>query len=148
LIRTIVFPFMANDLYTGCHPVFVPSSSVVYCVASYVNLVGDRGEDALGLKTHSCRNSGSSGLMHIGRRRSNKNPLLLWWRRRRVWSYHSCSGPAGVNRTFILRMVVSHRGPSVFHIFWTPASTLLLFVVLHCRIARHNASFVRYQRAR
>jgi hypothetical protein len=29
-----------------------------------------------------------------------KNPLLLWWRRRRIRSYHSCTGTAGNNRTF------------------------------------------------
>jgi hypothetical protein len=28
-IHTIVFPFLAKDLYTGCQPVFVPSSSVM-----------------------------------------------------------------------------------------------------------------------
>jgi hypothetical protein len=34
-------------------------------------------------------------------------------------------------------MVVSHRGPLVFRLFRTPASTL----------AKYNASFVRYHRA-
>jgi hypothetical protein len=53
-IRTIVFCIMAKDLYTGYQPVFS-------CPLA--------GEDAIGLKTHSCKGS-SSGLMLVGRRNS------------------------------------------------------------------------------
>jgi hypothetical protein len=47
----------------------VPSYSVIGCAASYVNLVVvvDGAEDAFGLETHSCKGSGSSGLMLFGR---------------------------------------------------------------------------------
>jgi hypothetical protein len=66
---------MANDLYTGCQPVFVPTNSVVMGLRGIIMLLstsglmllgrrcskikthscsGDGEEDALGLLTHSC----------------------------------------------------------------------------------------------
>jgi hypothetical protein len=87
------FVFMARDLYTGCQPVFVPSNSV-YCAASYVSIVGDGGEDAIGLKTHSCKESSNSGLMS-----------LLWCRRVSVQKIHSC-GSGGEDAFGLITPVV------------------------------------------
>jgi hypothetical protein len=50
----------------------------VYCAASYVNFIGDGGEDPVGLKTHSCKGS-SSGLKLFGRHRFSSK-------------IHSCGG--------------------------------------------------------
>jgi hypothetical protein len=93
----------------------VPSSSMVYCAASHVNLVGGGGdafglitpvgsihgyggEDAsVGLQTHSCKDSGSSRLMLFGRRSSK---------------IHSCGGAGntGLSTQSACTMVLLRSG--------------------------------------
>jgi hypothetical protein len=115
-----------------------------------VFIVVDGGEDAIGLKTHSCKNSGSSsGLMSLP---------LLWCCRVSVQKIHSCGGAGNTGLlvaswsylaadsrvdtpvvvmpvTTGLLFLYARISPRALGIlFQTPVSTLLLFT--YCQRAQ------------